>query len=278
MKRASICIATYDRPAVLARVLESIYRQDLHDVEVIVVDDGSSIPREVHAVCHEQYHVNKFIRVRREPSYRNPAVARNLAYRSAEGDVVICQSDDVEHQGNAVEGLLRELQPGTFVIAEVWNVCPKTGEPQPAYKQRWHQLTGPGPPQPPRSPNPERPLFFLGALYRSDLYAVGGNDEEFTMPSAEDRWFADCLMNGLGLQPHYTSEVKGHHLHHPRPPDIGRMAAPSQVLIKYKQAEAERTGVWQASGGPWPYTSGVSLAEVNRKIRESNERSIECES
>ena len=272
-KRVSICIANYDRPDVLDRVLASIYRQTLKDVEVVVVDDGSPDAKAVVEVV-KHWHVPKFVRIEREPFYRNPSIARNTAYRCAEGDVIIAQSDDVEHQGNAIEGLLGEMQPGKFVIGEVWNVCPKTGCTVPAYKGRWHQLTGPGPPTK-QCPNPERPLFFLGALYRKDLYAVGGNDEEFLTPGAEDRWFGDCLMRGQGLKPHYTNNAVGHHLDHTRPTNLGRIVAPSLVLCKYKYKEAERTGVWCSMGGPWPYTHGVSISEMKRRkrlLREKMER------
>ena len=40
--KVSINIATYNRKALLDRTLESIFGQNVKDIEVIVIDDGST--------------------------------------------------------------------------------------------------------------------------------------------------------------------------------------------------------------------------------------------
>ncbi len=247
--RVSICIAAYDKPRHLARALASIYRQYLpRDVEVIVVDDGSS-DEGVHLAC-KLYPLLKYVRLDRSPVYRNPAVARNVAYRAAVGEIIVCQSDDVEHQGSALRTLVDELlaQDKTFVLARVVN-RDWQGNPCLLYG-RYHELVGPG---------WNRPLFFLGALYRRDLYAVGGNDERFTAPGREDVWFADCLMNGLGLTPYYSSRAVGYHLDHPRPIALGSLCIPSTVLYRRLHSRA-MAGLlpWLAPDAPWPL-NGASI-------------------
>jgi len=244
--KVSICIATYDKPLALRKTLDSIVSQDPEFTwELIVVDDGSPTD-ETTKVCEDfpkvQYH-----RIDRAPGYRNPAKARNVAYRMAKGEIIIAQSDDVVHRSpNCITALVNAITPGAFVIATVINTkdgCvysdPKSG----GYGDQLKIYT---------SPSRQRPLFFLGALYRRDLYAVGGNDEEFEAPSGEDRWFGLCLMNGLGLTPIYSSRILGHHQAHPHCDPA--LVAPSQELIRrkivYAQANRSRAS-WTASGGPW---------------------------
>lgn len=231
--KASICIATYDRPKILRRTLESIYLQrPTFDFEVIVVDDAG--PRSAREVCGE-FPV-WYRRIERPPGRRGPAVARNMAYRVAHGEVLICQSDDVAHGPDAIARLVDELRAGEFVVATVWNVDESGHRVMPSgYEGRdpmLMQFTG---------PQNRRPLLFLGAVWRKDVYAVGGNDEEFVHPGWEDNWFAECLIRGRMVKPRYTS-VEGFHLNHPRDSiDFSR----SEALYRAKM----RAGVF--GNRPW---------------------------
>lgn len=243
--KCSICIATYDKPEALRRTLKSVVVQTIpFDWELIVVDDGSPGDK-TREICDE-FETIQYVRIDREPDYRNPSVARNLAYRRAKGEVIICQSDDViHHTPDSVEKLVSRLLPGSFVLATVINVDSE-GNP-------YRDATGKGygdSMQVYVSPQKKRPLFFLGALYRKDLYAVGGNDEEFTAPSGEDRWFALCLMNDRNLNPVYLSDVVGHHQAHAHcDPD---MVQPSQDLVRRKTTLARSGKIpWCSSGGSW---------------------------
>lgn len=242
--RASICIAAYDKPNHLDRTLFSIFQQrPSFPYEVIVVDDGSPTYR-VENVCWK-YPLAKYIRIARPPGYRNPSVARNEAYRRARGEIVICQSDDVYHVGpSVIQNLVDDLKPGHFLIATVTNVdesgspyCDPTGQ---GYGDGDTVYT---------SPQRNRPLFFLGSLYRRNLYAVGGNDEEFVAPGREDVWFSLCLMKGLGLRPIYSERVIGYHQHHPHCDPA--VVLPSQEVFARKLAQ--RPEQYVASGGPWEY-------------------------
>ncbi len=236
--KVSICIATFsherivDKTLYLKRVLDSVYDQHpTFDFEVIVVDDGS--PKSDTARLCRNYPL-RYHRIARRPIFRNPSVARNVAYRMAEGEIIIPQSDDVEHQGNAIKTLVEELQPSNFVIANVYNFSLR-GEPAYCYGD-WHELTGP-------RGRAQRPIFFLGALRREDLYAVGGCDEDFKEPGKEDVWFGDCLTKGLGLTPYFSTEIVGHHLDHPRASHSNN----SRAVYRRKWGN----GIWCASGGPW---------------------------
>jgi len=232
-------MATYDRPDVLRRTLDSIFVQrPLFEFEVIVVDDGGQHSAE--GVC-SRYPV-RYSRVEREPGYRNPAVARNMSYKTAMGDVLICQSDDVMHRGGVIERLAEDLREGEFLIATVWNVDEagrhKGLDLWPSIKQ----LTG---------LHNRRPLFFLGSCWREDMYAIGGNDEGFTDPGREDQWLADCLIHGRGLQPRYIA-VEGHHQDHPRPEGLHEAYQRSARLYRERASQALRFRAWRG-GEPWPY-------------------------
>lgn len=254
--KTSICIATYNKPNHLQKVLQSIYSFNSGNTElqVIVVDDGS--PTNQWEVCKQfVIHQNPtlhFVRIHREDGYRNPSVARNVAYRLSQEDrivaqssAIVAQSDDVIHT-SPIEKLTGLLTPGHFVIAKVINTdeegrptCNSDGQ---GFGDSLVVYT---------SPDRPRPLFFLGALYTEDLYAVGGNDEEFVDPSGEDRWFALCLMRGRGLKPIYTDQVIGHHLQHLHTRDYDGVAR-SQALLQDKTDKANRGVIpWTSASGPW---------------------------
>lgn len=233
-------MSTYNKSQHLDRVLKSIVCQNPpFEWEVIVADDGSD-SNENREVC-ARYPKVTYIRINRPPGYRNPSLARNVAYRAASGEVLICQSDDVEHKGNVIEPLVRTLKPKTFVLATVletdWEGKPATG--------RYHEYSG---------PNNKRPFFFLGSLYRRDLYAIGGNEEAFVAPGWDDNFFGDCLQNGLKLKAYYAPNIKGWHLAHPRPAGLmGELGRPSRELYNLKAREAAAgRAAWAASGAPWP--------------------------
>jgi len=238
--KASICLSTYNKASALAKTLESVVSQTPpFEAEVIVVDDGST--DNTKDVCRDypvEYHYLD------RPGYCNPAPARNVAYRAARGEVVICQSDDVVHTASdTIERLVDDLRVGRFLIATVINV---DGDGNPfadtqgkGYGDALTVYT---------SPVRQRPLFFLGSVYRQDLYAVGGNDEDFVGPGYDDDWFAACLINGRGLWADYSSNIVGHHQHHPHTQDYDAVEK-SRRLFDRKVV----TEYWCSSGGPWDY-------------------------
>jgi glycosyltransferase involved in cell wall biosynthesis len=238
--KVSVCMSTHVRPDALRRTLDSILCQmPYEDYEVIVVDDGSK-DAAASKVCSEFPRV-RCIRIERSPDFRNPSVGRNVAYRAARGEVIIAQSDEVIHSPFAIRQLTEELKPGTFVIARVLNFVPEGAQ---SYTPSLPVFTG---------PENRRPLFFLGALYREDLYAVGGNDEEFTTPAYDDDWFAACLIRGRGLKPVYST-VEGYHQDHPRPYDTIEYVRQSRDLYHKKMRMATAGQVpWQSAEGAWKY-------------------------
>lgn len=236
--KCSIVIASYNKAYYLHLVLRSIFAQDPpFSFECIVVDDGT--PNEsTHEVCRKfpvYYH-----RVGRESGFKNQSHARNVGYRAARGEVVISQSDDTVHiSPNCIQHLVDDLQPGTFLVANVFN----TDEAGNKINTYGIEYTG---------PTRQVPFFFLGSLFRSDLYSIGGNDEDFMVaPGYEDNWFGDCLRSGANLMPVYSSTIVGHHLDHPRPSYSMELSA--EVYRKKVEDASKGKIPWCASGGPWEF-------------------------
>jgi glycosyltransferase involved in cell wall biosynthesis len=235
--KASITIATHNRADALDKTLASIFRQHVSfPFEVIVVDDGSN--------DHTSDVLVKYpvimSRIERAPVHRNPAPARNLAITMAQSDILIMQSDDVMHQSpDTIETLVREVEthPQSAVLATVLNVDANNTVLGTYVSRRVR-----------------RAFFFLGAIRREHIYAIGGNDEEFTQPGYEDAWLRDCLIYGAHIPFLYSDRVVGHHQDHSRPierygKDFGKRGGTIDMRNLYYQkvvdAQAERI-LWKA--------------------------------
>lgn len=230
--KVSIVLATHNKADALERTLASIFQQrTLIPFEVVVVDDGSS---DRTADILARYSVVTY-RIERRPIHRNPAIARNRAIALARGEILIMQSDDViHHSPDTIEQLVAQSEqyPRAAIFARVVNVG--------LHNEHTVRDTL-------VSPRRKRPFFFLGAVRRAHVLAIGGNDEEFTQPGYEDKWLADCLQHGAGLEMRYLQYPVGFHQHHARP--VERYGDPHYKnmgkLYKSKVADAQ-TGI-----APW---------------------------
>ena len=242
----SVVMSTRNKAEKLNTVLKSIFKQEVpFRFEVIVVDDGST--DNTREVCSNYpvvyYHLDN-------PKYRNPSVARNVGYRAAMGRVIICQSDDIVHVShNCIEYLTNELKDGEFLLSRTDNYRYLKGKPAKFISTYCSPQA-----------NFRRPYFFLGSILRSDLYAVGGCDEEFVMPCFDDNWLADCLIKGLRLKPRFTGAVIAHHQRHDYEEDSHVDEIVSHKLYETKCRKASQTGNYVSSGGPWT-EEGVSIGE-----------------
>jgi glycosyltransferase involved in cell wall biosynthesis len=86
----SVIIPAYNRPAFLREALESVAAQTFRDLEVIVIDDGSTEDLAPVVQAHA-----KFARLIRQ-EHGGPAVARNNGLRNATADIIaFLDSDDL---------------------------------------------------------------------------------------------------------------------------------------------------------------------------------------
>ena len=234
MLKCSVMLTTYDKVASLRQVLDAIFLQVVpFDWEVVVVNDGPN-PATLELLEEFCVYPNFNYYTTGNKAYRNPAAARNVAYRECKGEVVVSTCDDIVPQSNdVVARLVNELQPNTFLLAKVLNYRGSR------YITDYCSLKR------------QAPFFFLGSALRKDLYSVGCYDEEFVHPDYDDNWLADCLMKGRGLQPEYSTDIVAHHLDHGRSTNSHARAGESLTLYKSKVAK----GIWEASGGPWEYSN-----------------------
>lgn len=245
--KASICIATHNKPILLKRTLESIACQlPGFEFETIVVMDGSDEPTQ--EVLRNMKTTLPNLKTHWIPNgtYRNPCFARNIASKMACGEILIHQSDDVIHGDTlTIRKLVDRITPSNMVIATVWNKDMESG-------QIMEQYTG-----------LQRPkgLFFLGGVTRKNFYEVSGNCEEFIEPGYDDDWLCESFTKGLGLELVFATDIIGYHQHHPRP-NLDVWYGNMKALFERKCAKARETKNprdWMGADEPWPYEEGKSL-------------------
>ena len=82
--KATLLITTYNRDGLLEQGLTSITRQDLTDIEVIVINDG--LKGQVENIC--KFHRVKYLYTG-TPKWRIPGFAINIAAKQALGEILI---------------------------------------------------------------------------------------------------------------------------------------------------------------------------------------------
>jgi succinoglycan biosynthesis protein ExoO len=110
----SVIVPTFNAAAHIERTLRSALAQTLSDLEVVVVDDGSSddtMQRVEHLACHDAR-----VRVFSNGRNRGPSYTRNVAMDAALGQwLAVLDADDCM-QHDRLETLTREATNGAFDI------------------------------------------------------------------------------------------------------------------------------------------------------------------
>jgi GT2 family glycosyltransferase len=90
----SIVMAYYNRKQLLINTLNSIVKSTNKDIEVIVVDDGSSENHRIENI-KEQFKFLKIIRIEpKDKWYVNPCIPFNIGIRAAIGDIIVLQNPE----------------------------------------------------------------------------------------------------------------------------------------------------------------------------------------
>nr|WP_319540935.1 glycosyltransferase family 2 protein [uncultured Methanospirillum sp.] len=87
----SVIIPTYNRPKLLEKAVESALTQTYQNVEIIIVDDGST-DRDVPPLLDELQKMNKIHIIRKENAYLG--AARNAGVQAAKGEYIVFLDDD----------------------------------------------------------------------------------------------------------------------------------------------------------------------------------------
>lgn len=102
--RVSVIIPTYNRDSFLGRTVQSVLEQGVEEVEVIVVDDGSTKdPKSVLKTFGDQ------VRLLRQ-SNQGVAAARNTGLGAAEGEFIVFLDDDDQLAPGMLRAALRALE------------------------------------------------------------------------------------------------------------------------------------------------------------------------
>ncbi|HEX6995954.1 MAG TPA: glycosyltransferase [Gammaproteobacteria bacterium] len=116
MRRASVVVPSFRRPAALERCLAALAAQTLPAAafEIIVVHDGpSETTRRLVAQWAKTLAARGGPRVRyHSPPHRGPAAARNAGWRLAEADVVAFTDDDTVPAPGWLAAALAAMRPG----------------------------------------------------------------------------------------------------------------------------------------------------------------------
>lgn len=111
----SVVIPTYNRARTLGRAIRSVLDQTFKDLELIVVDDGSTDS----TACSVQRYQEPRLRYLRHAVNRNGSVARNSGIAASRGEYIAFLDSDDEWLPRKLELQLRRLGE----VADDWAVC-----------------------------------------------------------------------------------------------------------------------------------------------------------
>jgi glycosyltransferase involved in cell wall biosynthesis len=112
----SVCVVHYNRPNLLLRAIEHLFQQTYSNIEIVVVDDGSTSKRAKTVLDElEARHGGERFKIIRSPN-RYLGAARNLAARAARGEYLIFHDDDNVAEPRQVEIFVRAAQTSGFDI------------------------------------------------------------------------------------------------------------------------------------------------------------------
>lgn len=234
MVTRSLIIATRNRAEQLALGLASIEAQGYTDLDVVVVDDGST--DETAAVISNHANWLRVSRLPGSPQYRaNPSYVLNRGHEAALGEIRLEQGGEVCHITRCADLLSDVCIPGLVALATVYNgdvldyetlrTAVLTGGyafgedlevgapletngdriaiPKVSIGDRGIQLYSGG--------LRPAPFLFLGAVHRDDRIAVGGYDERIAAGNDED--FANRLL-ARGVRFRFVAQAVAFHLRH----------------------------------------------------------------
>jgi glycosyltransferase involved in cell wall biosynthesis len=207
MPRVSIVIPCYNAGELLKEAVQSALAQTYDDLEVVIVDDGSTDPVTQHILLNASWPRTRWVR----QSNAGPSAARNHAIRLAEGEYILpLDADDtIEPEYVAKAIAILDANPKVGVV---YCKARKFGAEQgpwnlPAYTLRELVIDN---------------VIFVTALFRkADWNAVGGYNEKLRH-GVEDYEFwvkvvhlgrevvqlEDCLFNYRIQQKSRTSEFQ----------------------------------------------------------------------
>lgn len=195
----SVCIPHHNRHVFLRQALESIRNQDYPNVEVIVVDDGSTDPESLRALddLETQFAPRGWRLVRQENRYLG--AARNAAARHANGEYLLFLDDDDYAKPSEISMLMKVAGKTGASIVTGGVDCfkgPNVPSPDQLPDYRWIPI----------GPFPVLGAFMdcfgaAGALVRrKDFHAIGGYTEDYGVGHEDWEFFARAVLRGYHME------------------------------------------------------------------------------
>lgn len=229
----SIIMSTWNRAPLLARGLASIYAQKYKNLEVVVVDDGST--DDTKEIC-QQYPV-KYIYNSAPDRWKCPGKAQNIGIRNATHDIIILQSPEVIHLD---ETTIHDLVTAVADNEKRWVM---------AHVLREH--AGKSPELVSGLKVQHRWAYFLCALWKKWLLEIRGVDEDYVAGGYEDNDLADRLIDYVGLEQIFTDEIHGLHLLHEYLPATTYIECAKLYLHKTAEMKAGRLSYIRNNNREW---------------------------
>ena len=201
----SILIPCYNRAKEIGKVIQSLLQQSRLPDEIIVVDDAST--------DNSVDVIKEFpVKLIKHPENRGPANARNTAFKSSKGDIVIFLDSDAIAHVNMVENLVaiygnselgrklggvggRGIETCNEGLANIWRAT---------HANQSHGLN---------YKSDVQYLFGLCCSYRRDVFEkVHGFDNYFPVNAGEDLDIG-LRIHKAGYKLSYTPEAVVDHLH-----------------------------------------------------------------
>ena len=109
--RLSVVIPYYNRRKLLLNVLTSIHG----DLEVVIVDDGSSVEHQVDDIINNYEFDIKLIKLPVKTQWRGPTVAYNVGFSEASGNVIMINSSECVHIGDIIGYVFKNFEPNDYI-------------------------------------------------------------------------------------------------------------------------------------------------------------------
>lgn len=131
MKKISVIVPVYNEEKLITACFESLKKQSYQNVEIIVVDDGSSDKTlEVLSTINNQLSTIKLLR----QQHKGPGTARNLGASKASGEILVFVDADMTFDRDFIKDLIAPIVSGktigTFSKNEmvanpqnIWSIC-----------------------------------------------------------------------------------------------------------------------------------------------------------
>ncbi len=122
----SVIMATYNRPSLVRRAVESLRMQTYGDWEFIIVDDASSteVVEEIASAITDQR-----IRLIRRPANGGPSAARNTGLAVAKGRFLAFLDDDDEFHPHKLARQVEQLQRAPAYVTGTLGLCVTPDQP-----------------------------------------------------------------------------------------------------------------------------------------------------